>query len=179
MRTDTSETEERIEKRTRHACVESMTVHPHGSGSEMFDVYNADGKRYVVDLRDGVCECPDYEHREPADGCKHQRRVRLEFGIMDVPAAIRDEHAALTDVELARRRRGIDVEPEPVEEHEPITVSDAKPARRVATDGGQLLEAEPQEDGETCDYPGCEHGLGKERPELCFPHWEARQEARR
>lgn len=182
MRTDISETEERIEKRTRHACVESMTVHPHSSGSEMFDVYNADGKRYVVDLRDGVCECPDYEHREPADGCKHQRRVRLEFGIMDVPAAIRDEHAALTDVELARRRRGIDVEPEPFEEHEPITVdADAsKPGRKVATDGGQLVEPEPQgQTGETCDHPNCQHGEGKERPVLCWDHWEVRQEARR
>lgn len=44
-------------------------------------------------------------------------------------------------------------------------------------DGGQLLEPEPQ--GSECDHPDCEHGLGKERPELCWPHWEARQEARR
>lgn len=150
-----------------------MVVHPHGSGSGMFDVYNEAGKRYVVDLRDGVCKCPDFEHRESF--CKHQRRVRLEFGIMDVPAAIRDEHASLTDVELARKRRGIDVEPEPVEEHEPIAVSDAKPARKVATDGGQLLEPEL----ETCDHPDCPYGMDVERPVLCWDHWEARQEARR
>lgn len=56
----------------------------------------------------------------------------------DVPQ-VRDEQAALTDVELAQHRRGIDVEPE--SEPEPITVGDATPARavRVATDGGVVV----------------------------------------
>lgn len=56
----------------------------------------------------------------------------------DVPQ-VRDEQAALTDVELSQHRRGIDVEPEP--EPEPITVGDATPARavRVATDGGIVV----------------------------------------
>lgn len=181
MRTETSETESCIDKRTRRACVESMVVHPHGSGSGMFDVYNADGKRYVVDLRDGVCECPDYEHREPADGCKHQRRVRLEFGIMDVPVGIRTEHAPLTDVELARRRRGIDVEPEPIT----VDVDASKPGRTVATDGGQVLPPETRgESDETthadgCDNPECAGFDADGRPLLSWECWDARQEERR
>ena len=107
MSTETSGTEERIGKRTRRACEQSMTVVPHGRGSGMFDVYSESGNEYVVDLRDGVCECGDFIHREFQGGCKHQRRVRIEFGITDVPHGLRSEHAAPLDVELARRQRGI------------------------------------------------------------------------
>ena len=148
-----SSTENGIEPRTRRACEESMVVVPHGGGSGMFDVYSESGGEYVVDLRDDVCSCLDFTHREPAGGCKHIRRVRLELGIEDVPAGVRDEHAAPTDVELARRRRGIGVEenenesgresepePEPEIEVEPVEQA----ARAVVTDGGQLLEGEPE-----------------------------------
>lgn len=107
MSTQTSGTEERIDQRTRRACEQSMTVIPHGGRSGMFDVYSESGNEYVVDLRDGVCECGDFIHREPQGGCKHQRRVRIEFGITDVPPGLRSEYAAPLDVELARRRRGI------------------------------------------------------------------------
>lgn len=155
-----------VEKRTRRACVESMTVHPHGGGSGMFDVYNVEGKRYVVDLRDGVCECPDYVHREPSGGCKHQRRVRLEFGIMDGPHSIRNEHTAPTDVELARKRRGIGIEPEP--ETESIKIEDTEASAReavLATDGGWVEE---------CPHgrPDCEGVEShRERPVLCWDCW--------
>ena len=165
-----------VPARTRRACVESMVVHPHGSGSGMFDVYNAEGRRYVVDLRDGVCECPDFEHREA--NCKHQRRVRLEFGLApfeDVPAAIRDEHAALTDVELARKRRGIDVDPEPIT----VGADASKPGRKVATDGGRVIAPSPQNGSEEtthapgCDNPECEGLDGDaERPLLSWECWE-------
>jgi hypothetical protein len=127
-----------------------MVVVPTDAES-MFEVWTGDcdeedGQPYMVDLGGAHdrCSCPDMEHNL-ADGerCKHARRVRLEFALPpfeDVPA-IRSEHAAPMDVELARRRRGIGVveEPEPVE---PITVEDAKPARQVATDGGRVLEPE-------------------------------------
>lgn len=90
-----------------------MTGVSHGGGSGLFNVFSESGSEYTVDPRDGICECPDYTHREPADGCKHQRRVRIEFGIAAVPDGLRSEHAAPLDVALARRRRGIDEEQRP------------------------------------------------------------------
>jgi hypothetical protein len=133
-----------------------MVVVPMGDTSGMFEVWTGlcdedEGQPYVVDLggEHDRCTCPDVEYNlEDGERCKHARRVRLEFGLPpfgDVPA-IRSEHSAPMDVELARRRRrGIDVEPEPAEP-EPITVGEAKPSRvvRVATDGGRVLEAEPR-----------------------------------
>lgn len=183
MSTKTRSTENDIEKRTRRACTESMTVVAHGGGIGMFDVFNADGERYVVDLagEHGRCTCPDVEYNLEADErCKHARRVRLEFGLApfeDVPR-IRSEYSALTDVELARRRRGIDAEPEP----EPglITVSDAKPTRAVATDGGVVVSG-PEPRGESvedppahaarCRNPECEGLSAGDRPLLSFECW--------
>jgi hypothetical protein len=134
-----------------------MTVVPHGDGTGMFDVYSGEnGEPYVVDLagEHDRCTCPDVQHNlEDGERCKHSRRVRLEFGMTpfeDLPR-VREEHAALTDVELARRRHGTNVEPEP--EPEPITVSDAKPARAIATDGGVVV-SEP----ETLDSGGEDAG---------------------
>lgn len=153
-----------IEKRTRRACVESMVVHPHGGGSGMFDVYNVRGEMYTVDLRDGVCSCPDFVHRESSGGCKHIRRVRLEFGIEDVPAAIHAERSSPTDVELARRRRGIGVEPEPEPEQvESVAIEvnsqlgEVEQAARHAvamTDGGTVVSsADPRSRTETTGAP--------------------------
>lgn len=153
-----------IDARTRRACEQSMTVVPHGGGSGMFDVYSASGGEYVVDLRDGVCTCPDYVHREPEGGCKHQLRVKFELGILEPPAGLRSEHSAPTDVELARKRRGLDQDPEP----EPVELSIEETAaafvrhseaRTVATDGGRDLEddadADACENGEIgCSGPG-------------------------
>jgi hypothetical protein len=143
MSTETRRTENGTEKRTVRACEQSMTVVPHGDGTGMFNIYSGESPEpYVVDLagEHDRCTCPDVQHNlEVGERCKHSRRVRLELGLApfeDVPQ-VREEHAALTDVELARRQRGIDIKPEP--EPEPITVSDAKPARAVATDGGEEL----------------------------------------
>lgn len=155
-----------------------MTVHPHGDDTGMFDVFNAEGTRYVVDLRDDVCECPDFEHREPAGGCKHLRRVRIEFALPpfeEIPAAIRSEHAAPIDAELARRRRGIGVEPEPEIEVKPVEAA----VRRVVTDGGAVVsDADSQGlSDETshapgCDNPECEGYDAEGRPVLSWECWE-------
>jgi hypothetical protein len=133
-----------------------MVVHPRGDGTGLFEVWTGlcdedDGQPYVVDLagEHDRCSCPDMEHNlEDGERCKHARRVRLEFGLppFDEVPPIRSEHAAPMDVELARRRRGIDVVEEPVTATtpEPITVAEAKPERAVATDGGEVLEPETQ-----------------------------------
>jgi hypothetical protein len=156
MKTKTSGAENGIgvEPRTRRACVESMTVVPHGDATGMFDVYSGtNAEPYVVDLAgsDGDrCTCPDVQHTlETGERCKHARRVRLEFGLVpfaDVPTGVRSAHGAPMDVELARRRLGIDTEPE--SKSDPITVDDAKPARavRIATDGGVVV-SEPETRG--------------------------------
>jgi hypothetical protein len=116
-----------------------MTVVAHGDGTGMFHVYSGtNAEPYVVDLagEHDRCTCPDVEHNlEAGERCKHARRVRLEFGLapFENVSQVREEYAAAMDVELARRRRGIDAEPEP------ITISDAKPARAVATKGGVVV----------------------------------------
>ena len=149
MSTQASSTEnsiERIEKRTRRACEEAMVVVPHGGESEMFDVYSETGSKYTVDLRDGVCECGDFIHREPQGGCKHQRRVRIELGIDDVPHGLRSEHAAPPDVELARRRRGIQsdsqsLSPDRDGSPAPNNVKEqATQAVRAMPDGGAVID---------------------------------------
>lgn len=136
-----------VEKRTRRACEESMAVVPHGGGSGMFDIYSESGNEYVVDLRDDVCSCPDFVHREPDGGCKHIRRVRLEFGITDVPEGIRSDHSTLTDVEVARRRRGINVKSDEADDSAPSIEKRTAEAVEPMTDGGENLVTDDGSDG--------------------------------
>lgn len=152
MTTEISGTENGIEPRTRRACEKSMVVVPTDADG-MFDVWTGFCEEpYVVDLggEHDRCSCPDMQYNlEDGERCKHAWRVRLEFGLApyeDVPQ-LRSEHAAPMDVELARRQRGIDIEPEPEPEVDGVTVADAKPERavQVATDGGVVL-ADPDAD---------------------------------
>lgn len=136
-----------VEKRTRRACEESMAVDPYGGGTGMFDVYSESGNDYVVDLRDDVCSCPDFIHREPNGGCKHIRRVRLEFGIDEVPEGIRSDHSAPMDVELARRRRGIDVESDESADSDPTIEKRAVRGVEAMTDGGENFATDDRPDG--------------------------------
>lgn len=165
MSTETSETEERIDPRIRRACEESMTVVPHGEETGMFDVYSgANDEPYVVDLagEHDRCTCPDMDYNlEKGEQCKHVQRVRIEFDLMDVPGGVRSKHSAPTDVELARRRRGIDGEPESI-------INEERPAQVVMADGGQ-------EDRETalkanelaCDLTNIE-GAGEDFEAFCI-----------
>lgn len=54
---------------------------------DLFLVYH-DGSEYVVDPTAPACTCADWEHREPAGGCKHARRVRFATGAREVPPAL-------------------------------------------------------------------------------------------
>jgi hypothetical protein len=47
------------------------------SSRTVVSVTTGSGSSYTVDVREGRCTCPDYEHREPDGGCKHLRRARL------------------------------------------------------------------------------------------------------
>ena len=73
-----------VDARTLRAASEHMTVIEEAQA--LFSVTTQSGSEYTVDLREGVCSCPDYTHREPEGGCKHLRRTRIEVGQVDVDA---------------------------------------------------------------------------------------------
>lgn len=50
------------------------------------ETYQVDGTRekvYVVDLEKPSCECPDWQKRSPAGGCKHMLKVKLKNGTVE------------------------------------------------------------------------------------------------
>jgi hypothetical protein len=139
-----------IEPRTARAaiCALAVDAYAHGEGSGMFDVYSASGNTYTVSLSDPLgCTCPDFAQRgdQLGDaGCYHIRRVRMAIGIDPIPEELESE----VDGTLATNREKFGADPAP----EPITASveETKPARAVATDGGQVLEPETRgSDAET------------------------------
>ncbi len=73
-----------VDARTVRAAREHMTVIEEARA--MFSVTTQSGSEYTVDLREGVCSCPDFTHREPEGGCKHLRRTRIEVGQVDTDA---------------------------------------------------------------------------------------------
>ncbi|MDB9279991.1 hypothetical protein PN416_06330 [Halorubrum ezzemoulense] len=73
-----------VEPRTVRAATEHMSVIEEAPA--MFSVTTQSGSEYDVDLREGVCSCPDYRNREPEGGCKHLRRTRLTVGQVDIEA---------------------------------------------------------------------------------------------
>lgn len=70
-----------LEKRDARALEQYLTVLPRGP--DVYDVVSESGKNYVVDTRQGACECPDYEYR--GETCKHQRRVAFATGERPIP----------------------------------------------------------------------------------------------
>lgn len=159
MRTDTSETESCIEKRTRRAATESMTIVALGRGE--YKVYSGTRNAYVVDVIEETCECADAEYNHPDDGCKHRQRVEMELGQREIP-----DLGGRLDVEIMSGRE-----------------RETEPA--VATDGG-MVAPEPQGSGdenthvEGCDNPECEGiDADAERPLLsfeCYEEWAAYDE---
>jgi hypothetical protein len=47
----------------------------------LYEVLSESGNTYNVDIEREreTCSCPDFEQRQPDDGCKHLRRVNLEI----------------------------------------------------------------------------------------------------
>jgi len=73
-----------LEKRTRRALTECMTVLPGVDGAYTVIGENGGGE-YTVDVHAGSCSCPDAEYRDAT--CKHQRRVAFATGAEPIPAA--------------------------------------------------------------------------------------------
>lgn len=89
----TAETDiEQLDERDARALTEDMTVltdvgKARGSAG-LFTVIAHHGRAYLVDARNGTCECPDHGyrgHKIGQLGCKHQRRVAFATGERSIP----------------------------------------------------------------------------------------------
>jgi hypothetical protein len=75
-----------VEPRTLRAINQTFSVLPEigraKGADDLYLVVSESGKEYLVDARDWSCECKDAIHRDVR--CKHQRRVALQTGALDV-----------------------------------------------------------------------------------------------
>jgi hypothetical protein len=75
-----------VEPRMLRAITQTFSVLPDigraKGADDLFLVVSQSGKEYLVDAQDWSCECPDATHRDAR--CKHQRRVALHTGELDV-----------------------------------------------------------------------------------------------
>ena len=139
----------------------------------LYLIVSESGSEYLVDARDGVCECPDYQYRE--NHCKHQRAIEFATGRRTIPRwvdvdAINNTLGAHIDESPAFETSA---DPDPAPE---LVESDA--AEAVVTDGGVRVKSDAESDteGEGCPFghPECEGAESKrERPVLCFDCWDA------
>jgi hypothetical protein len=72
------------------ALTEKMTVLPETgrvkNADDLFLVISESGSEYLVDAREGRCDCPDAEYNlDPGEQCKHERRVAYATGSEPVP----------------------------------------------------------------------------------------------
>jgi hypothetical protein len=148
-----------IDKRTVRALTEVMTVLPEQGrvrgANALYLVISGSGSEYLVDTRNGSCECPDSEHRNPENGCKHVRRVRFATGERTVPAWVDPD--AVADIGV----------------HTDGPVMADPPTDAVVTDGGQpAVEGQDdiQESAPDCDCAS----LPDEFP--CFDCFSTRDE---
>ena len=71
--------------RTRRALNEKLDVR-FATVGPLYEVESESGATYDVDIESATCTCPDFEQRQPDNGCKHLRRVDLEIRTGLVPA---------------------------------------------------------------------------------------------
>lgn len=81
-----------LDPRTDRALREGILV-TRARAPDRYFAFGESGRQYVVNVATGECSCPDYQHREPAGGCKHVRRVRLETGRDSVPDGVARDDA--------------------------------------------------------------------------------------
>lgn len=133
-----------IDKRTVRALTEVMTVLPEQGrvrGAEaLYLVISGSGSEYLVDTRNESCECPDSEHRNPENGCKHVRRVRFATGERPVPGWVDPDALAV------------------IGEHTDGPVVADPPTDAVATDGGQRVD-DDMKSAPDCDCAGLPDGF--------------------
>lgn len=81
---------EMLDDRAERALTEYMTVMDEigmvRGADDMFLVVSQSGSEYVVDTREGTCDCPDSMYRDVR--CKHQKRVKFATGLRPIPAGV-------------------------------------------------------------------------------------------
>ncbi|QLG49106.1 hypothetical protein [Natrinema halophilum] len=134
-----------LDERDVRALEEYLTVTPEIGRARGADdltlVTSQSGKEYLVDVREGVCECPDSEYRHPDGGCKHVRRARIAMGHETVDA---------------RTLAELDVDPR-LGEHANgprVATSDGGVTGAIAGDDAEILESDDVDpwDGPHVEY---------------------------
>jgi hypothetical protein len=79
-----------LPERAVRALTEKMTVLPDTgrvrNADDLYLVVSGSGSEYLVDRREGRCDCPDAQHNLDADEqCKHERRVAYATGETPIP----------------------------------------------------------------------------------------------
>ena len=122
--------------RAVRALSERMSVLP--ESADLYTVVGEHGSTYTVDLRDGVCECPDSLHR--GTECKHQIRTRAATGRLAIPGWV--DRSAVDPL---------------------LGAHVAETPRLVATDGGAVVGAETDDvDDDRLDDCECSLALASE-----------------
>lgn len=79
-----------LPKRAVRALTEKMTVLPETGrvkgADDLYLVVSESGSEYLVDTREGRCDCPDAHYNlESDERCKHERRVHYATGETAIP----------------------------------------------------------------------------------------------
>lgn len=62
-------------------------------------VHSVSGRSYLVDVRDGICECPDFAHNLQGRGrCGHLIAARLATNQVDLDVDIPTHHEVVADI---------------------------------------------------------------------------------
>jgi len=129
-------TQERTEldERDRRALEEYLTVlddYGRAKGADdLYMVVSQSGSEYLVDAREGTCECPDSQFRCSDIGCKHVRRVAILRGDRPVPAD------ALDDVDV-NDQLGEHIDASPT-----FVAADGGVVESSTHDGAEILESD-------------------------------------
>jgi predicted nucleic acid-binding Zn finger protein len=158
-----------LSRRAARALTEKMTVLPDTGrvkdAPDLYLVVSESGTEYLVDARVGVCECPDYEHREPEEGCKHIQRVDYATGTTPIPNWV---NPAEIDSQIGEQTDATVVFP-PTPSSDQELETETSPEQPLQTDGGRTTESE---DSEACPNGDarCNGPDGDGLP--CFPCFE-------
>lgn len=82
-----------LDERDARALTEYMSVLPDGpramGAPGLYLVVSQSGSAYLVDHRDGRCEC--WNDKTTTEPCKHRRRVAFATGEREIPAWVDDD----------------------------------------------------------------------------------------
>ena len=159
-----------LEQRDVRALTECMTVLPDTGrvkdADDLYLVISESGSEYLIDAREGVCECPDYRHREPESGCKHILRTQYATGERAIPE--------WADSDAVDPQLGMHTNAAPLDSLATLSLSDKTSnasSETLQTDGGvsagQPASNDPIDDGPRYTYHYEPAHVGGERYVRC------------